>query len=186
LIVMVAWLHSLTFSIRLCSCIQYFVCLLCQDCAEELELRVVRYQYMVEKYLSIFGDVSNLLHALADKSFFGQPFAKWFALCYRIVVYPVLSVTLVYCGQTVGLIKMKLGAGRLQPQTQLPSPRPKKGHSLPIFGPCPLWRNGWMDYDATWCGGRSRPRRLCVRWGSSSPQKRRHSPQFIGHRLPMT
>jgi len=33
-------------------------------------------------------------------------------LCYRTVVLsvrPVLSVTLVYCGQTVGRIKMKLG-----------------------------------------------------------------------------
>ena len=36
---------------------------------------------------------------------------KWFALCYRTVcpVLSVLSVTLVYSGQTVGRIKMKLG-----------------------------------------------------------------------------
>jgi len=37
---------------------------------------------------------------------------KRFALCYRTVVSPVcpiLSVTLVYCGQTVGRIKIKLG-----------------------------------------------------------------------------
>jgi len=28
----------------------------------------------------------------------------------------------------------------------------KKGHthSHPIFGPCPLWPNGWMDEDAAW------------------------------------
>ena len=32
-----------------------------------------------------------------------------FALCYQTVVCPVLSVTLVYCGQTVGRINMKLG-----------------------------------------------------------------------------
>jgi len=45
----------------------------------------------------------------------GRPFVKRFALCYRIVVLSdvlfclsVLSVTLVYCGQTVGWIKMKL------------------------------------------------------------------------------
>jgi len=24
----------------------------------------------------------------------------------------------------------------------------------PIFGPCLLWPNGWMDQDATWYGGR--------------------------------
>jgi len=29
------------------------------------------------------------------------------------------------------------------PGTQLPSP--KKGQSPPIFGPCLLWPNGWMD-----------------------------------------
>jgi len=45
---------------------------------------------------------------------FGRPFVKRFALCYENVltcpVCPVcLSVTLVYCGQTVGWIKMKLG-----------------------------------------------------------------------------
>jgi len=32
-----------------------------------------------------------------------------FALHYRTIVCHVLSVTLVYCGQTVGQIKMKLG-----------------------------------------------------------------------------
>jgi len=44
----------------------------------------------------------------------GEPFVKRFALCYRTVVLSVLtclSVTLVYmyCGQTIGWIKMKLG-----------------------------------------------------------------------------
>jgi len=41
---------------------------------------------------------------------FGPPFVKRFALCYRTVVClsVCLSVTLVYCGQTVGWIKMKL------------------------------------------------------------------------------
>jgi len=32
-----------------------------------------------------------------------------------------------------------------------------------------LWPNGWMDQDATWYGGRPRPRPHCVRWGLSSP-----------------
>jgi len=40
---------------------------------------------------------------------FWATFVKRFALCYRTAVCPVLSVTLVYCGQTVGWIKMKLG-----------------------------------------------------------------------------
>jgi len=43
-------------------------------------------------------------------SHFGRPFIKRFALCYRTVARPdCLSVTLVYCGQTVGWIKMPIG-----------------------------------------------------------------------------
>ena len=44
---------------------------------------------------------------------FGRPFVKRFALCYQAVVCPAcqscLSVTSVYCDQTVGSIKIKLG-----------------------------------------------------------------------------
>jgi len=32
----------------------------------------------------------------------------------------------------------------------------------PIFGPCLLWPNGWMDEDATWYGSRPRPRPHCI------------------------
>jgi len=35
-----------------------------------------------------------------------------------------------------------------------------------------LWPNGWMDQDATWCGGRPRPRPRCVRWRHSSPMEK--------------
>jgi len=44
-----------------------------------------------------------------------------------------------------------------------------------------LWPNGWMDYDATWYGGRLRPRPLCVRWGPSSRPKRGTALQFSAH-----
>ena len=34
------------------------------------------------------------------------------------------------------------------------------------------WPNRWMDQDATWYGGRPRPRRHCVTWGPSfTPRK---------------
>ena len=59
-----------------------------------------------------------------------------------------LSVTLVYCGQTVGQIKMKLGmlVGLGPGHIVLDGdPSPQKGHSPSIFGPCPLWPNGWVD-----------------------------------------
>jgi len=88
-------------------------------------------------------------------------------------VCPVLSVTLVYCGQTVGRIKMKLGMqvgfghGHIVLDGD-PAPPPPKGHSPPIFGPYLLRPNGCMDQDATWYGDRSRPRQLCLRWGLRS------------------
>jgi len=64
-----------------------------------------------------------------------------------------LSVTLVYCGQTVGRIKMKLGMQvSLGPGHIVldgdPAPPPPKGHSPLIFGPFILWPNGWMHQDA--------------------------------------
>jgi len=97
-----------------------------------------------------------------------------------------LSVTLVYCGQTVGRIKMKLGmqdfAGRPRPwphrvRRRDSGPPPPKGHSHPIFGPCLLWPNGWMDQDATWYEDRPRLRPHCVTWGPSSPSQKGHSPR---------
>jgi len=117
-------------------------------------------------------------HNKHSTAVFGRPFIKRFALCYRSVVCPVLSclsATLVYCGQTVGRIKMKLGT-----QVDLcpghivlggdPAPPPKG--IAPIFGPY-LWRpNGCMDQDATRHGARPRPRRLCVRWGPHSPPQK--------------
>jgi len=59
-------------------------------------------------------------------------------------------VTLVYCDQTVGWIKMKLGMqvglgpGHIVLDGD-PPPPPPKGHSPQIFGPYLLWPNGWMD-----------------------------------------
>ena len=62
------------------------------------------------------------LFVCGDQSIFGQPFVKLVALCYRTVVCPVylsvLSVTLVYCGQTVGWIKIESWHGGR------PRPRP--------------------------------------------------------------
>jgi len=78
----------------------------------------------------------------------------------------------VHCGQTAGWIKTTLGTevGLGPRHTVLDGdPSPLKGHSPPIVGQCPLWPNGWMDQDATWYGGKPRPRQRCVRWGRSSP-----------------
>jgi len=58
----------------------------------------------------------------------------------------------------------------------------KKGAEPPIFGPCLLWSNGWMDQYGTWHEGMPRPRRHCVRWGPSSPRERGiAAPLFSAH-----
>jgi len=85
---------------------------------------------------------------------FGRSFVKLFALWYRTVVMSALSVTLVYCGQTVGWIKMKLGTqvslGRghivLDGIDEDPVPPPPKGHSPSIFRPYLLQPNGCIDH----------------------------------------
>ena len=60
-----------------------------------------------------------------------------------------------------------------------PASPPQKGTEPPIFGACLLWPSSCMDQDATWYGGRLRPRAHCARWGPSLPStKRGHSPQF--------
>jgi len=52
------------------------------------------------------------------------------------------------------------------------SPSPKGAQRRPpIFGPCPLWPNGWLDEDVTWYGGRH---------GHPAPPEKRHSTPIFG------
>jgi len=68
----------------------------------------------------------------------------------------VLSVTLVYCGQTVGWMKITLGMEvGLGPCRIVLDGDP--AHTLgtgtaplTIFGPCMLWPKDWMHQNATW------------------------------------
>jgi len=78
------------------------------------------------------------------------------------------------CGQMAGWIKMPLGEEVGLGPTDIvlggdPAPHSPNGHISPIFGPCLLRPNGWMDQDATWTwyGGRPRHRPHCARWGPS-------------------
>ena len=92
-------------------------------------------------------------------------------------------LTCICCGQVAGWIKMPLGMEvGLGPGDCVrwgPSHTPpKKGQSPTIFGPRLLWSNGWTDQDATWYGGRPRPRQLCVRWGPISPPLMGTAPNF--------
>jgi len=65
----------------------------------------------------------------------------------RCLFCPVcLSVTLVYCGETVGWINMKLGVevglGHGHIVLDVDPASPKKWHRTPTFRPCLLWPNG--------------------------------------------
>ena len=61
-----------------------------------------------------------------------------------------LSVTMMYCGQTAGWIKMKLGMqlglgpGHIVLDGD-PAPPSPKGAKPPNFGPYLLWPNGCID-----------------------------------------
>ena len=78
---------------------------------------------------------SECVGAYSDN--FWATVCKTVALCYQtIVCLSCLSVTLVYCGQTVGWIKMKLDMQvGLSPGNSVldrdPAPRYEKGHSSP-------------------------------------------------------
>jgi len=96
-------------------------------------------------------------------------------------------MTLVYCGQTAGWMKMPLGTevglgtGDIVLERD-PAPLPRKGGRAqqPPFSAHVLWRwpNGWMDEDDTWYGGRPWPRRHCVRWGPSPPPQKKGGGNF--------
>jgi len=62
-----------------------------------------------------------------------------------------------------------------------PAPLLQKGaRDPPIFGPFLLSPNSWMHQDATWCGTRPQPRRLCDRWGPSFPSLKGAQPPIFG------
>jgi len=92
-----------------------------------------------------------MMGMITERGRFLGTVCKMVCLCYRTVVCPVcLSVTLVYCGQTVGWIEMKLGTkvGLDPGHTVLGGDLallPKSGPAPPTFGPCLLSPNGWMN-----------------------------------------
>jgi len=64
-------------------------------------------------------------------------------------------------------MKLSIGAGYIVLDGD---PAPPKGAQPPIFGPCLLWTNGWMEQDATWYRGRPRFRRHCLTLGPPPPK----------------
>jgi len=72
--------------------------------------------------------------------------------------------------QMAGWIEMPLGSNVGHDRSDIvldgePAPPPKKGaQPPPIFGPCLLWPNNWMNQDATLYEYRPRPRPHCATW----------------------
>ena len=95
---------------------------------------------------------------------------------------PQFSANVRY-GQTARWIKMPLGMEvGLGPGDFVfdGDPAPQKRAQPPIFCPCLLWPNGWMDEDATWYGSRPRPRPYCVRTGTQLSPRKGHSTPLFG------
>jgi len=93
----------------------------------------------------------------------------------------------VYCGQTAGWIevpldaKVGLGSGNIVLDAD-PAPSHFYGAQPPIFGPCLLWPNGWMDQDATWYMMVGLGSGHIVLHGDAAPTpKKEQSPQFSTH-----
>ena len=61
-----------------------------------------------------------------------------------------------------------------------PAPPLKKGGTTPIFGPCLLWPNGWIDEDATWHGSSPRPRPHCIRRVPAPRERGTAAPPLFG------
>jgi len=88
-----------------------------------------------------------------NENCFWRPFVKRFALLSDGCL-SCLSVTLAYCGQTVGWIRMPLGMerglDRSRPHCVRWGPPKSRGHIPQISAHVDLlWPNGWMDQDAT-------------------------------------
>jgi len=88
----------------------------------------------------------------------------------------------VYCGQTAGWIKMPLGTEvNLGPgDVGLDGvAAPLKGAQPPVFGPCLLWPNGWMDEGATWYGSRPWPGHIVLDGDPAPPPRKEHNSPFL-------
>jgi len=86
---------------------------------------------------------------------------------------PTFRPTSINCGgQTAEWIKMPLGTkvGLGRPHCVSCGPGfPKYGHSPPLFGPCRLWPNGWINQGAILCTKVGLAQPYCVRWEPNSP-----------------
>ena len=102
----------------------------------------------------------------------------------RCPVCPVLSVTLVYCDQTIGWIKMKLGmqVGLSPVHIVLdgdPAPLPKEAQPPPFSAHiCRGQTAGWINMPL---GRELGPGHIVLDGDPALPPPKGHSPQFSTH-----
>ena len=137
----------------------------------------------------MYTAIRQTLLSYGNLTVFGRLFVKRFALCYRTIVCPVLSVTLVYCGQTVDRIKIKrsmqvsLGPGHtvLYGDPGAPSP---KGHSPAKFSAhiCCVQMARWMKMPLGMEVGLN-PSDIVLDWDRAPPPQKgaEPPPQFSAH-----
>ena len=63
------------------------------------------------------------------------------------------------------------------------SSSPHRGTASPLFGPCLLWPNGWMDQDATWYEDRLGPGHIMLYGDPAAPFQKGAHPPIFGPRL---
>ena len=78
-------------------------------------------------------------------------------------------------------MEVGLGSGNIVLDGDPVLPPIKRKRASPIFGPCPLWPNGWMDQDSTWYRARPLPRRHVIDGDPAPPKNKGHSRQFSAH-----
>jgi len=111
--------------------------------------------------------------------------------CLSVLPCPVLSIMLVYCGQTVGWIMTKFGMEvGLDPSDIMLDGNPAPGSPFPKQGP-QFSAHIYCGQDATRYGGRPRPRPHCAGWVPSSSlpkgaQPRNFRPISVAKRSPIS
>jgi len=74
-------------------------------------------------------------------------------------------------------MEVRLGPGHIVLDGN-PARPPQKGEQPPIFGPCLLWPNGWMDQDATWYEA-AHAGHIVLHGDPAPPPKRGTDPNFL-------
>ena len=88
------------------------------------------------------------------------------------LTYATGPLSCLYCGQTVGW--KKTAWPRRHCVRQVPHGNGHSSPPPPLFDPCPLWPNSWMNQDttSTWFGGGPWPGDIALDWDPAFPPQK--------------